>query len=143
MIIDTREQLPLWDDKIFNVKRKKLDEGDYTTEELYNKAHIERKSGIDLYGSIVQGHNRFRAEILRAKEKGIKFAIFVECTEKTFYSKKFKGGWRLRMPAKTLKKIFQTMIKKYELEIVWCENRCDMIDKMYDWFNMEMKNEYN
>ena len=134
IIFDTREQLPLWDPAIFNVIKKKLDEGDYTTENLYNKAHAERKSGCDLYGSIIQGHARFKREILRAIEKKIKFAIFVECPEETFYRKLFQGGYRLKAASKTLRKIIDTMTVRYSLEFIWCEDRDDMMDKMCVWF---------
>lgn len=134
IICDTREQKLLWDPLKFNVIKKKLDEGDYTTEELYNKAHIERKSGIDLYGSIIQGHARFRKEIMRAKEKNIKFAIFVECPEETFYRKRFAGGYRLQCSSNQLRSVLGTMKEKYSLEIVWCEDRDDMRDKMCLWF---------
>ncbi len=134
IIVDTREQRPLWDPQTFNVLKIKLDEGDYTTEELYNKAHLERKSGNDLYGSILQGHTRFRAEIQRAIDKKIKFAIFVECPEETFYRKRFPGGYRLQASSTHLRKIIKTMTKKYSLEIVWCEDRDDMRDKICLWF---------
>ena len=134
IIIDTREQLPLWDPDKFHIIRQKLDEGDYTTENLLNKAHIERKSGIDLYGSIIQGHDRFRKEILRAIEKKIKFAIFVECPEQMFYNKRFKGGYRLKCSSRRLRKIITTMRERYSLEFVWCEDRDDMMDKMCVWF---------
>ena len=134
IIVDTREQKPLWSPEMFNVIKKKLDEGDYTTEELFNKAHIERKSGNDLYGSIIQGHARFRKEIQRAIEKKIKFAIFVECPEETFYRKRFPGGYRLQASAYQLRKMIATMTRKYSLEFVWCEDRDDMMDKMCMWF---------
>lgn len=144
IIIDTREQKPLWDPELFKVKRLKLDEGDYTTEELLNKAHIERKSGIDLYGSLIQGHKRFAAEIQRAIEKDLSFAVFVECTKKEFVSKKFKGGYRLKAKPKVLAKIVDTFTKRYPIEFVWCENRKDLKDKMCLWFareSEEIKNE--
>ncbi len=134
IIQDTREQKPLWDPAYYEVKMHKLDEGDYTTLLLYNKAHIERKSGIDLYGSIIQGHERFVKEIKRAKEKKIIFAIFVECAEETFYRKRFKGGYRLKTPPNVLRKILNTMKIKYILDIVWCNNRDDLRDKMLLWF---------
>lgn len=139
IIIDTREQKPLWDEEVCRVKRQKLDEGDYTTEELLNKAHIERKSGIDLYGSLIQGHKRFVAEIQRAIEKDLTFAIFVECTEKTFISKKFKGGYRLKTKAKVLAKIIKTFMERYPVEFVWCENREDLRNKMCVWFARELR----
>ena len=137
IIIDTREQLPLWDDINFKLIRKKLDEGDYTTEKLYNIAHIERKSAMDMYGSLIQGHKRFSREIQRAIEKDLSFAIFVECTEKRFTSMIFKGAYRLKTKAATLKKIVDTFQERYPIRIVWCKNRDDMRVKMCVWFLQE------
>ena len=139
IIIDTREQLPLWDPINFKVIRKKLDEGDYTTEDLYNKAHIERKSAMDLYGSLIQGHKRFSREIQRAIEKDLSFAIFVECTEKKFTSMNFKGAYRLKTKPATLKKIIDTFQERYPIRIVWCKNREDMKNKMLIWFAKELE----
>ena len=138
IIIDTREQKPLWDPTIFKVKRIKLDEGDYTTEELLNKAHVERKSGSDLYGSLIRGHKRFIAEIQRAIEKDLSFAIFVECTEKEFVTKKFKGGYRLKTKVSVLRKIITTFQERYPVEFIWCEDREDLRDKMCLWFVSKM-----
>lgn len=137
IIIDTREQLPLWDDINFKVIRKKLDEGDYTTEKLYNIAHIERKSPMDFYGSLIQCHKRFSKEIQRAIEKDLSFAIFVECSEKKFTSMRFKGASRLRMLPGTLKKIVDTFQERYPIRIVWCKDREDMKTKMCLWFLQE------
>ncbi|HEA46470.1 MAG TPA: hypothetical protein ENH99_01685 [Candidatus Pacearchaeota archaeon] len=134
IIIDTREQKPLWDKDIFKVKRMKLDEGDYTTDTLLNKAHVERKSGIDLYGSLIQGHKRFSAEIQRAIEKDLNFAIFVECIEEDFVRKKFKGGYRLKTKVKVLRKIVETFQERYPIAIIWCKNRDIMMVKILDWF---------
>jgi ERCC4-type nuclease len=115
IIIDTREQKPLWNSKKVRVIRKKLNEGDYTTEELLNKAHAERKSGIDFYGSLIKNHKRFSAEVQRAIEKDLSFAIFVECTEEVFVSKRFKGGSRLKCDVDTLKKIIKTFSSRYPI----------------------------
>ncbi len=134
IIIDTREQKPLWDPKCFKVKMQKLDEGDYTTEELLNKAHAERKSGIDLYGSLIQNHKRFSAEIQRAIEKDLSFAVFVECTEKTFIAKRFKGGCRLYTKPEVLAKIVETFTRRYPIAFIWCKNRDDLRYKMCLWF---------
>jgi ERCC4-type nuclease len=137
IIVDTREQLPLWDPINFKIVRKKLDEGDYTTEKLYNIAHIERKSPMDFYGSLIQGHKRFSREIQRAIEKDLSFAIFVECTEKKFTSMKFKGAFRLKTKPATLKKIVDTFQERYPIRIVWCKNREDMKVQMCLWFLQE------
>lgn len=134
IIQDTREKKPLWNPLKFKVKMLKLGEGDYTTDELLNVAHIERKSGIDLYGSIIQGHERFKRELQRAIAKNIKLAIFVECLSETFYEKKFKRGYKLKAPSSTLRKIVKTISERYCVEFVWCKNRKDLRNKMCFWF---------
>ena len=138
MIIDTREQRPLWNPKKFKVRVQKLDEGDYTTEDLLNKAHAERKSGIDLYGSLIQNHKRFIAEIQRAIEKDLSFAVFVECTEKTFIAKRFNGAYRLKTKPAVLAKIIKTFTSRYPIEFIWCKDRDDLRDKMCIWFVKQM-----
>ena len=134
IIIDTREQRPLWNPSQVKVKVQKLDEGDYTTEKLLNKAHAERKSGIDLYGSLIQGHKRFVAEIQRAIDKDLSFAIFVECTKKDFIAKKFNGGYRLYCKSKVLGRIIKTFTNRYPIEFIWCKDRDDLRNKMCLWF---------
>lgn len=139
--VDSREQKPLWKVDEKTIISKKLDEGDYTTEELLNKSHIERKSGNDLYSCLVsrKQHPRFRNEILRAIEKKIKLAIFVECPKEDFIAKKFKFGYKLKAPPGTLRKIIATMEDKYNLTFVFCKNREDMRKKSLSWFVNERR----
>jgi len=139
IIIDTREQKPLWDPAYFKVKLQKLDEGDYTTEALLNKAHAERKSGIDLYGSLIQNHKRFLAEIQRAIEKDLSFAVFIECTKNDFIIKRFKGGSRLKCKPIILAKIVDTVMKRYPIEFIWCDGRDEVRDKMCIWFIKQLE----
>lgn len=137
IIVDTREQKPIWDPEESGVLRLKLEEGDYTTTELKEKAHIERKSGNDLYGSIIQGHTRFREELKRAQEKGLKLAVFVECEKEIFIGKKFKGGFRLNAKPAILRKIITTLEDKYNVEFVWCDGREKLKEKALEWFNRQ------
>ena len=134
IIVDTREQLPLWDPSIHAVIKQKLDEGDYTTTDLLGKAHVERKSGNDLYGSIIQGHARFRAELQRAIDKKITLAVFVECTRADFINKRFKGGYRLKTKAGTLSKIINTIQEKYGVDFHWCDGRDELTKQVLQWF---------
>ena len=137
IIVDTREQNPIWDETTHEVLRQKLDEGDYTTTDLLNKAHIERKSGPDLYGSIVQGHNRFRNELIRAQQKNLTLAIFVECSRADFINKQFPGGYRLKLKPGMLSKIINTIQEKYNVEFTWCEGREDFKKRMLNWFKTQ------
>lgn len=121
IVVDSREQLPLWKGPEITVQ--KLEVGDYTTELLLNKIHVERKSGIDLYGSIIQGHERFRNELLRAHEHNITLKVFVECSWSEWLDKKFEGAHRLQQTGSVLWKIVKTMSKKYDTQFVWCPGR--------------------
>ncbi len=139
ILVDTREQLPLWKLIPGVIEKHKLDEGDYTTTQLLNVAHIERKSGNDLYGSLIQGHARFRKELLRALDKDLTLAIFVECTKEQFVQKRFKGGFRLKCAAKTLRKIVSTVEHKYLVDFVWCSDRDDLRKRAIGWFGCELR----
>lgn len=133
IFVDTREQLPLWKESK-HIKNKKLEVGDYTIPELLNKVHAERKSPQDLCNSITKDHTRFRNEFLRAKEKNIKLAVFVECTEKEFYSFSWKPArLQLKTSPITLKKIIITMSKKYEFDVYWCAGRKNMRETILKW----------
>ena len=143
MIVDSREQLPLFTKEQGAIVQK-LDVGDYTIMDLLGKVHIERKSPGDLYGSIIQGHNRFRKEMMRAKESNIKLIIMVECPENIFVGKAWGGiSSKLRTPSKTLQKIINTIQTKYEIQIIWCYDRKDMIYRMQKVFNEEITKNHN
>jgi hypothetical protein len=131
--IDTREQLPL----PFDIPNKniKMDEGDYTTDYLSDKFVIDRKSPSDFYGSLIQDHERFRAEIIRAQSKGKEIEIWVECPKKVFIGKSWGGkSYSLKTEPKVLAKIVKTFSERYLIHFEWCENRTDMRDKMLDKF---------
>lgn len=130
IIIDTREQKPL---KFTGHKttRRKLDEGDYNTIELEPYIVIERKSLQDLYGSIIQGHERFKAEIMRSKAKNKEFYIFLEGTIKKFVEKEWSLRYLSTKP-EILSKILKTMQEKYEITIIECNTRDEMSKKIIE-----------
>lgn len=134
IIIDTREQKPIEFKDSISIA---LSEGDYTTLDLYRKAHIERKSPTDLYGSLIQGHCRFRRELQRALDSNIVLAIFVECPKEQFISKRFPGGYRLKCSPSVLRKIISTVSFKYNVEFIWCADRSAMKSSMLSWFSRQ------
>ena len=123
ILIDTREQNPI---QFSRFQRKKLNVGDYTTPKHFNKFHLERKSALDLYGTILKGHSRFKREILRAKENNIELVMIIECTEIRFYEKRFPGASYCRVHGDVLQKIIKTIKKRYNLKFIWCVNRKKM-----------------
>lgn len=121
ILVDSREQSPLFIGNEF--KRSTLYVGDYTTEKLLDKFHIERKSPQDLYGTITRGHRRFRDELLKASVNEIELVMVVECKKKIFINKEFKRGDVLKLTCDHIRKIIDTIEHKYKLPIYWCNNR--------------------
>jgi ERCC4-type nuclease len=128
IIIDTREQLPLCFEG-HEVVRKKLDEGDYNEITLIPYIVIERKTLQDFYGSIIQGHRRFKDEIVRSRLQSKTFYVFLEGTLKEFYSLKWSAR-RLRMRIAVLIKIVTSMQEKYQLIVVECSSREEMATRI-------------
>lgn len=85
VIVDTREQAPLefthpW---VTEVKREKLDVGDYAVEfkDGYRPSIVfERKSISDLFGTLGNGYKRFKNEIIRANKSDTTMLLIVEGT---------------------------------------------------------------
>jgi len=127
ILVDSREQLPLWKRGITFTTLKT---GDYTTTLLKRILVIERKSPQDLYSTITKGHPRFKRELLRAKEQELIFYLAVECSEKTFLSLNWvsqthrKKG--IRIKPQTLKKTITTLVERYNIKLIWCRGRQDM-----------------
>jgi len=121
VIVDSREQKPYWKGQGFI--RKALIVGDYTTTKLLGSFHIERKSPQDLYSTITKGHYRFRKEIFRALEHDIELWVVVESSKRAFTRLNFPGGADRKMKPETLRKIINTIQKRYNLKIVWIRNR--------------------
>lgn len=120
VLVDTREQQPFFKR---GCKRICLKEGDYTTELLLNKFHIERKSLQDLYSTIIHNHARFRREIIRAELRDMHLVVVVEGTYANFVNKKFPKGNERKTTTIVLRKIIATIKRRYGLEIIFCKNR--------------------
>jgi len=120
ILVDTREQLPYWEEH-----RKTLIVGDYTTEKLFNRFHIERKSLMDLYGTLTIGNQRFKAELFRAAYHSISIVVYVEGSYEDSINKKFPKGNERKFTTEGLKRLISTFEKKYFLTFHWHKNRLD------------------
>lgn len=120
-IVDSREQKPFVLSDSYQLKT--LIVGDYTTEVLLGKFHIERKSLIDLYNTITKGHLRFKKEIIRAKHHNIKLVVMVEGTKSDFEAKKFWKGSERLTSGETLIKIVNSITLKHGVQFIWHRNR--------------------
>lgn len=144
VIIDTREQLPLFQNNIYpeiTFLNKKLDEGDYTTEELKNIITVDRKAPGDLFGSLFnkKNHDRFVDVMLRCRFKNIRMFVFVECSKQDFLSKNYEGGWFRKMNPAAMAKTIETVQEKYGCIFVWCNGRTDMEEKLLKLFETYSK----
>ena len=132
--VDSREKaraikriLGYFNDNKVNYYISKLWVGDYMS--LDNpRLVIDRKQNLaEVVSNVTQGHDRFRRELIRAKEAGIKLIILVE------HSSLIKSiddveGWsnpRLitspaAMTGKTLAKVMRTLEERYGCEFHFC-----------------------
>lgn len=135
IIIDTREQAPLEfeHEYITGVVRRKLDFGDYACE--FEDGHVpsvyfERKSVVDLFGTTGKGYERFKREIIRAKQSG---ALLFLIIEDTIGSVK-KGTKYSKRSGEAVVAQLMTLFTKYNLFPIYCSGRdeCSMwITELY------------
>jgi len=137
ILVDSREQLPYWSGS--QCLKTPLVVGDYTTIKLLNKFHIDRKSAIDLYGTITSGHMRFKKEILRAKDHNIELMIYVETTREKFINKQFPRGDKLKYPSQGLERILNTYKERYGLIFVWHKDRMETLNSVLKKLKLKQK----
>ncbi len=119
-IIDTREQKPL---PLSPSLKKKLEVGDYSTKKLEGIFHIERKSLIDLYGTLTASNNRFKYELFRAAYYNIKIEVVVEGSYDDFINKRFPKGDERKFSTEGLEKLIATFKKRYFLAFHFTNGR--------------------
>jgi hypothetical protein len=106
----------------------KLFVGDYMS--LDNpRLIIDRKQNLtEICSNMCQQHERFRAELLRAQENGIKIVILIEHSNQIksvedvakWQNPRLKDGNKA-MTGETLSKIMTTMERKYGCEFLFCD----------------------
>lgn len=125
IIYDTREQdlfLPsVLHKKGIQVKRQKLDTGDYAIE--YKDGFrppvvVERKACLDeLIGNMLDnrkdenGNNRFIRELERAKAQGLKVYLLIQ--DKDYYLKLLTGEYRSKVNSKSITGMIISLLAKY------------------------------
>lgn len=142
---DTREQKPLDFSGIEGVEKVEtmtLSYGDYSgiVHGRPVKILFARKSFSDLWGtfSTTDGHRRFKAEMLRAKEQGVKLILIIEGT----YTDVWNGFERSAYDGGSMLKKLATLYTKYDLEYIFCESRRVMSRRIADTF-LAIERNYN
>lgn len=121
IIVDTREQKPLFKNQVIN---KKLDTGDYSIEGYEDKIAIERKSPTDLYGTLTHGHERFKKELQRSQTLEY-FVIIVDASYTSIIDKEFEGSEHIKTPGEIIIKIIHTIQIKYKINIIFSNGRIE------------------
>lgn len=121
IVVDTREQTPLWDK---DVVVQKLDVGDYSLVGLTDQICIERKSGQDFFKTAGKGHNLFNKEIERSKMLDY-FAFVIEEPYTTLLQKKFEGGYHCKMRGFVALKIWFMWHVKHNIPLFFTNSRAE------------------
>lgn len=133
--VDTREHFNEWqriksqfDDLGVSYFRSKLFVGDYQS--LDNpRLVIDRKKDLqELCGNVCQQHERFRSELIRAKENGIKLIILVEhggqirtLSDVYFWDNPRRQTSPKATNGEALYRSLLTMQRKYDVQFEFCE----------------------
>lgn len=152
IIVDTREKAQEWKriqgqfDRLgVRYYRSKLFVGDYQSLDNARLVVDRKKDLLELAGNVCQQHERFRAELARAKEAGIKLIILVEhgddvrmLTDVYFWENPRLKETAIRMvegrprrvvknpravSGKTLLKALVTIRDRYNVQFVFCNKR--------------------
>ena len=123
IIIDTREQKPLWKEGKAAVIGT-LKTGDYSIVGYEDKIAIERKSLMDLFGTLGKGHKRFKKELERALELDY-FAIIIEGSYSSASNKDFDGSCYSKMKGDVVTSILITIHVKYKVPIFFTNGRIE------------------
>src|SRR3990167_9652763 len=125
MLIDTREQRPLVfpaDHTLTGVVEETLPVGDYQPafeDGTRPPIVFERKSVADLAKSLSKNYDRFKAELLRAKEAGLTLIVVVEDS----LTEVRRGAPYSQESGESLLQRCFTLMVRYRLPIVFCQDR--------------------
>lgn len=147
ILMDTREKVKQNSDLVadltaigIKIVRSKLYVGDYTRIDNMTVC-VDTKFGLqEVYGNVIQDHERFKRELLAAKDAGIRLVVLVE--ESGIHTVQDVEKWnnpRIRrysrmtqrmqqaqkppVPSERLSRIMQTMADKYGVEWMFCDKR--------------------
>jgi hypothetical protein len=133
IIIDTREQKPFkFNDKI--VIDSKLEYGDYSVHPN-NKLAVERKSLVDLFGTLSGGRERFEKEIQRAKKMNGYIVVVVESTLNNMMYQKQKFS---KASGDFIAHNMRQILRNYDnIQFVFCDGREDARNKTLHILEMD------
>lgn len=129
ILIDTREKQPwyFWNWKDVKTERATLKSGDYSLKGFSGSGiAIERKSLMDLFGSMTSGRNRFYRELQRLGGFGLA-ALIVEASEHVVL---YGSGRTMMSPARMLRTIY-AWCAAFKIQIHFCSSKSEAEAKAY------------
>jgi ERCC4-type nuclease len=140
LVIDSREQLPLeFREGIFDkVEVGALAFGDYGLfiNEVQVPIVFERKGLGDLFGTMGQGYERFKREMIRANEMHTHMVLAIEGNEMDVW----KGYEHSTISGDTMLKKLAMLRVRHDLEILFFNNRREMARWIEEVFSAIVRN---
>ena len=140
LIIDSREQKMLeFKNGIFGeFEVRKLVVADYGAEldGIELPLVFERKGKGDLYGTMTQGYERFRKQIGKAKELGIKMVLLIEGSMREIAS----GYEHSQFEGDSMLKKLAMLYVRYDLEYHFFNDRYEMARHIEETFDAIRRN---
>ena len=125
IIQDSRENTP-WHFRGIEVMIEKLDVGDYSLSGWEHAIAIERKSVMDLFGTLGKGRDRFVRELERARKHEF-FAIIIEGSFRDIRDKTFTNSERTQMRGDVVLKILVTLQFKYGIHVYFANDKHEAV----------------
>ena len=133
IVVDSREQKPLWNKEVIV---KKLDVGDYSILGQEVNISIERKNLGDAWSTMLSGNKRFHAELKRAESLDY-FAMVIEGNYTDLLKKNFPGSYYSKVKAYIVSQILFTFHVKHGMNLFFCNGRVEakkIIKELFDAF---------
>ena len=142
IVVDSREKRALRSEGVI---KSTLKTGDYSILGFENKIAIERKSPIDLFGTLTSSHKRFKAELVRAQKLEY-FAIIIDSSLSDIIKKSFKGSKYSKIKGLQIARILFTQHFRYGPQIFFSGSRNEsklIIENLFEAFYKHKRDNYS
>lgn len=145
IIRDTREKENFGWDFPCEVKTKKLDTGDYTIEGMETVIVVERKcTPTEIGMNLGVDSKRFERELVRLKEFPMAYLV---CEFPLSSLLSFPKGCKIppsklskvKLTGKFLTSQLASLCKQYGVELIYCNNKEDAMNKVFDIFELAVE----
>lgn len=97
---------------VVRIERKALNAGDYSIVGFEDRIAVERKSLIDLYGTLAGGYERFKRELDRLAKLDFAAVVIEADLRELWRPSEFHPGWRSNMNPRSI----EGMIVSFSLD---------------------------